>query len=254
MGQISVAIRPPSVSEKQGAVAYSVTLHHSEQVRRYVGLSCLRSVLQPGNPCELWSQELKQWLPGQVQSLEARGGPLRYYKILLDDSSTVRRGEASQVRHSFPAGSKVLVYHGIERGWVPAEVSGLATGRVRDSLDWLDLHSGSVEARISDVTDLAVQARISDVTDLAVQARISDVTDLAVQARISDVTDLAVQATAQKQGPDVSETKTLAEYVVMVSVQESPLDASYEVPSSLVRWPSAEPEVQHIITDDIVTI
>lgn len=186
MGQISVKIGAPSASEKQGTVAYSVTLHQSEQVRRHVELSSLRSVLQPGNPCELWSQDLKQWLPGKVQSLEARGGPLRYYKILLDDRSTVCRGEASKVRHSFPAGSKVLVYQDLERGWVPAEVSGSA------------------------------------------------------------------EATVQNQ--DVSETKNLAEYMVMVSVRESPLDAIYEVPSSLVRWPSPEPEVQHISTDGTFTI
>lgn len=202
MGQVSVKLGRSATG--LCTAAYSVALHHTgkakSQVRSNVELSSLRPFLEAGNPCELWDAELKQWLPGTVQSLEARGGPLRYYQVRLNHGSALHRAEASEVRHAYPPKSHVLVYNGLEHGWVPAEVSG---------------DGGSTEHEAS-TTEMGERDG-----------------DAVVPQKVAH---------------------SLSDYVVMVRVAESPLEASYQVPSNLLRWEGYEAEVQHITTDGTVSI
>jgi len=102
---------------------YTVTMHNSRQRRPNVGLSCLRTVLVSGEPCEHYVTEQDRWVPGSVVRA-LHDGAVPGYELELEEATEVPTIMANSVlvRRRYPAGAQAVVYRGLARGWVNAEV------------------------------------------------------------------------------------------------------------------------------------
>ncbi|CAE8583275.1 unnamed protein product [Polarella glacialis] len=118
-----VALKAPGSDLPRQQALYTVTVHRTSQPRPQVGLDCMRQPLDCGEPVEVWLAEAEEWMPACCLRMEASSTAIRDYRIRMAGSTVERREPSAMLRRRFPPGSSVLVYRGLELGWVPAFVA-----------------------------------------------------------------------------------------------------------------------------------
>jgi len=110
------------LQQDAATVMYAVRMRGSNQRRRGVGFELLRPPLKKGEPCEVFSIKDGWWLVAKVAGTAA--GTVPGYEVHLSQlpgaPASLSMVSAAVVRRRFPIGSRLVVYRGIEQGWVEA--------------------------------------------------------------------------------------------------------------------------------------
>jgi len=107
----------------ESAVTCDVVVGKTQQMRRFVPLSVLRTPLRKKEPCEIISNissGLVEWSPAIVDD-DPKAPTIAGYTVRLLMGDVVRVA-ANRVRRRFPAGSEVEFFAGGEVGWTKALV------------------------------------------------------------------------------------------------------------------------------------